>query len=65
MPLSSAAAHSVSLGAVDAEATDDGGAIVVRNKTCESIVDMAADEYGNGRVGAWNRKGDGRVYDSQ
>ena len=27
----------------------------------EEIVDLMADEYGNGVVGAWNRKGKGRT----
>ena len=31
------------------------------NKTGEGIVDIYADEYGNGLVGAWNRKGKGRT----
>ena len=42
-------------------ATDNGGAIQVSNKTGESIVNMYADEYGNGVVGAYNRKGKGRT----
>jgi len=42
-------------------ATDNGGVIDVRNKTGERIVTMNADEYGNGVVGAWNRKGRGRT----
>ena len=29
--------------------------------TGESIATMYADEYGNGVVGAWNRKGKGRT----
>ena len=41
--------------------TDNGGAIEVYNKTGEGIVSMRADEYGNGEVGAWNRKGKGRT----
>ena len=41
--------------------TDDGGLIEVSNKTGEGIVSMGADEYGNGEVGAWNRKGMGRT----
>ena len=32
----------------------------VNNNTCEAIVNVSADEYGNGVVGAWNRKGKGR-----
>ena len=42
-------------------ATDNGGIISIYNKTGEGIVDMHADEYGNGLVGAWNRKGKGRT----
>jgi hypothetical protein len=42
-------------------ATDDGGGVVVFNKTGEAIAQMKADEYGNGVVGAYNRKGMGRT----
>ena len=35
--------------------------INVYNKTGEDVVQMYADEYGNGVVGAWNRKGKGRT----
>ena len=35
----------------------NGGGITVYNKTGEMIADMKADEYGNGVVGAYNRKG--------
>jgi len=38
-----------------------GGMVAVYNKTDESIAQMYADEYGNGVVGAWNRKGKGRT----
>ena len=41
--------------------TDTGGAIAVFNKTGEGVVQLGADEYGNGVVGAWNRKGNGRT----
>ncbi|MFL2541871.1 MAG: hypothetical protein ACJ0UT_07855 [Candidatus Latescibacterota bacterium] len=41
--------------------TDTGGMINVSNKTGETIAEMGADEYGNGLVGAWNRKGKGRT----
>ena len=41
-------------------ATDTGGSIFVFNKTGENIAQMGADEYGNGLVGAYNRKGNGR-----
>ena len=42
-------------------ANDNGGGVVVYNKTSEIIAEMNADDYGNGRVGAWNRKGRGRT----
>jgi len=41
--------------------TDNGGMVYVMNKTNETIADMKADEYGNGMVGAYNSKGDGRT----
>ena len=41
--------------------TDTGGVVDVYNKTGEVIANMYADEYGNGVVGAWNRKGKGRT----
>jgi hypothetical protein len=41
--------------------TDNGGVIQVYNKTGEFIANMYADDYGNGVVGAWNRKGKGRT----
>ena len=40
---------------------DTGGMVAVFNKTGESVVQLLADEYGNGLVGAWNRKGKGRT----
>ena len=45
--------------------TDNGGFVEVFNKTGETIVQLGADDYGNGEVGVWNRKGKGRVYDSK
>jgi hypothetical protein len=33
----------------------------IRNKTGEEVAQLYADEYGNGVVGAWNRKGKGRT----
>jgi hypothetical protein len=45
--------------------TENGGYISVNNKTGEAIADIAADDYGNGEIGAYNRKGKGRVFDSQ
>ena len=35
--------------------------IDVYNKTGKGIATMYADEYGNGVVGAWDRKGMGRT----
>ena len=46
---------------VDLSANDSGGKIEVLNKTGEGIVTMSADEYGNCRVSAYNRKGRGRT----
>ncbi|MCK5603498.1 hypothetical protein KAR91_16555 [Candidatus Pacearchaeota archaeon] len=40
---------------------DDGGSIAILNKTGEEVVDLYVDEYGNGVVGAYNRKGVGRT----
>ena len=40
---------------------DTGGMILVFNKTGEDVVQLTADEYGNGKVGAYNRKGKGRT----
>ena len=34
------------------------------NKTGEGVVQLYADEYGNGVVGAYNRKGKGRTLES-
>jgi hypothetical protein len=31
------------------------------NKTDESVVTLGVDDYGNGEIGAWNRKGKGRT----
>ncbi len=49
---------------VDLTATPYGALIEVVNKTGEYIVTMGADEYGNGLVGAYNRKGTGRTLES-
>ena len=46
---------------VELGAGPNGGLIDILNKTGESIANMYADEYGNGVVGAWNRKGKGRT----
>ena len=48
----------VSLGATP---NDTGGMVRVYNKTGEDVVQLRADEYGNGVVGAFNRKGEGRT----
>jgi len=48
-------------GVVEISNGENGGAINVRNKTGESIVRLHADEDGNGLVGAYNRKGEGRT----
>ena len=39
----------------------NGGAIMLKNNNGDEIVQMYADEYGNGLVGAYNRKGRGRT----
>jgi hypothetical protein len=46
---------------VTLNASDNGGLVYVFNKTGEFIAEMSADEYGNGLVGAYNRKGKGRT----
>ena len=38
---------------------DNGGLVVVSNKTGEGIAQMSADEYGNGVVGTFNPKAKG------
>lgn len=42
-------------------AGENGGVLSISNKTGESVVQAYADEYGNGIVGAYNRKGKGRI----
>jgi hypothetical protein len=44
---------------------EDGGKINIYNKTGEEIITMLADDYGNGVVGVWNRKGKGRTLESK
>ena len=44
---------------------DVGGLISVFNKTGEEVCTMYPDEYGNGVIGAWNRKGKGRKFESK
>ena len=46
---------------VTLSANPSGGFVDFLNKTGESIVQMGADEYGNGMVWAGNRKGVGRT----
>ena len=46
---------------VELGAGPNGGLIDILNMTGESIANMYADAYGNGEVGAWNRKGKGRT----
>ena len=46
---------------VDLTANPNGGVGAFYKKTGERIVSMSADEYGNGVVGAYNRKGRGRT----
>ena len=38
-----------------------GGDLRIINKTGEAVVTLGVDEYGNGVVGAYNRKGRGRT----
>ena len=51
----------VRVGLFGADDEDNGGLVVVLNKTDEEAVRLFADEYGNGVVGAYNRKGKGRT----
>ena len=44
-----------------AGSTGNGFLFSGSNKTAESVVQLTADEYGNGVVGAYNRKGKGRT----
>ena len=46
-------------------ANDTGFLFEGYNKTGEAVVSMRVDDYGNGEVGAWNRKGKGRTLTSQ
>ena len=39
----------------------NGGYMSIFNKTGEEVITLQADEYGNGEIGAWNRKGKGRT----
>ena len=44
---------------------ETGGYISIVNKTGEEVVTLGTDGYGNGVVGAWNRKGKGRTLESK
>ncbi len=46
---------------VDLSSNDNGGVVDVFNKKGEGIAQMYADEYGNGAVGSYDRKGRGRT----
>ena len=46
---------------VDLSSNDDGGLVNVFNKAGEGIAQLGANAYGNGVVGAYNRKGIGRT----
>ena len=39
----------------------NGGSILIRNRTGDLAVVIEADEHGNGKVGAYNRRGKGKV----
>ena len=39
--------------------------MTVHNKTGEEIIQLHVDDYGNGVVGAYNRKGMGRTLESR
>ena len=45
--------------------SNDGGLLGIKNKTGEGIIQLRADEYGNGIVGAYNRQGKGRTLESR
>jgi hypothetical protein len=49
---------------VDLTASPNGGLVEVFNTAGEDVVQMYADDYGNGVVGAYNRKGIGRTLES-
>lgn len=42
-------------------ATEDGGVLTINNKTGTKVVHAGVDEYGNGVVGVFDRKGKGRA----
>ncbi len=51
----------VRLGMASRDDEDNGGLMEIYNKTNESVVQLRVDEYGNGLVGAYNRKGLGKT----
>jgi len=44
---------------------ENGGMLLVSNKAGKPVCSMQVDDYGNGVVGAWNRKGEGRTLNSK
>ena len=40
--------------------TEKGAYLTIRNKNSEEVIQLGVDEYGNGSVGVFDRKGDGR-----
>ena len=46
---------------IELGATNNGGAIGVQNRTGQRVCTMMADEHGDGQIGAWDRKGEGRT----
>jgi len=44
---------------------ENGGVIKLFNKTGDEIVQLLVDEYGNGFIGVWDRKGKGRTLTPQ
>jgi len=47
--------------AVSLHSLERGGYIGINNKTTEEVISLEVDEYGNGKIGAWDRKGKGRT----
>ena len=48
------------MNAVELGVSDNGGEVKVRNRKAKIIAEMTADHQGNGVVGAYNQKGEGR-----
>ena len=42
-----------------------GGDLRVMNKEGKTVITLDVDDYGNGEIGVYNRKGQGRAYKSQ